>query len=131
MGGATNILESAVASTRLCFTLARAELVDRDALEALIERRFAKFTAEQVIQRLDASAIANAHMNTVEGFLEHPQLHARDRIHEVGSPNGPLMSFLPAITIPGMTPVMGDIPAVGEHTEAILAEFGLREKIRT
>jgi itaconate CoA-transferase len=103
----------------------------RDALEALIERRFAKFTAEQVIQRLDASAIANAHMNTVEGFLEHPQLHARDRIHEVGSPNGPLMSFLPAITIPGMTPVMGDIPAVGEHTEAILAEFGLREKIRT
>jgi hypothetical protein len=47
----------------------------------------------------------------------------------VGSPNGPLMSFLPAITIPGVDPVMGDIPAVGEHTDAILAELGLLEKI--
>jgi hypothetical protein len=45
----------------------------------------------------------------------------------MGSPNGPLMSFLPAITIPGVNPVMGDIPAVGEQTDAILAEFGLLE----
>ena len=101
---------------------------NRDALEALIERHFAKFSAEQVMQRLDDAAIANANMNTVEAFLEHPQLHARDRVHKVGSPNGPLMSFLPAITIPGVDPVMGDIPAVGEHTDAILAELGLLEK---
>jgi crotonobetainyl-CoA:carnitine CoA-transferase CaiB-like acyl-CoA transferase len=38
------------------------------------------------------------------------------------------MSFLPAITIPGLTPVMGDIPAVGAHTDAILAELGILEK---
>ena len=38
------------------------------------------------------------------------------------------MSFLPAITIPGTNPVMGDIPAIGRHTEAILAELGLLEK---
>jgi crotonobetainyl-CoA:carnitine CoA-transferase CaiB-like acyl-CoA transferase len=103
---------------------------NRDALEALIEQHFAKFSAEQVIQRLDEAAIANANMNTVESFLQHPQLHARDRVHRVGSPNGQLMSFLPAITIPGVDPVMGDIPAVGEHTDAILAELGLREKTR-
>ena len=41
------------------------------------------------------------------------------------------MSFLPAITIPGVDPVMGAIPAVGEHTDAILAELGLPEKSRT
>ena len=105
---------------------------DREvALEALIEQHFAKFPAAQVFQRLDDAAIANAAMNTVEAFLEHPQLHARDRVREVGSPNGPLMSFLPAITIPGINPVMGDIPAVGEHTDAILAELGLREKAGT
>jgi itaconate CoA-transferase len=84
-----------------------------------------------MLQRLDDAAIANANMNTVEAFLRHPQLHARDRVHKVGSPNGPLTSFLPAITIPGVTPVMGDIPAVGEHTDAILAEFGLLETTRT
>jgi crotonobetainyl-CoA:carnitine CoA-transferase CaiB-like acyl-CoA transferase len=101
---------------------------NRDALETLIERHFDDFTADQVLRRLDDAAIANASMNTVEAFLRHPQLHARHRVRQVGSPNGPLMSFLPAITIPGVEPVMGDIPAVGEHTDAILAELGLREK---
>jgi crotonobetainyl-CoA:carnitine CoA-transferase CaiB-like acyl-CoA transferase len=114
---------------RFCTNPQRME--HRDALEALIEQHFAKFSAEQVVQRLDDAAIANANMNTVEAFLEHPQLHARDRVHKVGSPNGPLMSFLPAITIPGVTPVMGDIPDVGEHTDAILAELGLLKKART
>jgi itaconate CoA-transferase len=104
---------------------------NRDALEALIEQHFANFTAEQVIQRLDDAAIANANMNTVEAFLKHPQLHERDRVRKIGSPNGPLTSFLPAITIPGTEPVMGDIPAVGAHTEAILAELGLKETIDT
>ena len=99
-----------------------------DELEALIEQKFEKYSAEQVLQRLDAAAIANANMNTVEAFLEHPQLHTRHRVQKVGSPNGPLTSFLPAITIPGVTPVMGDIPAVGEHTDAILGELGLRER---
>ena len=103
---------------------------NRDALEALIEQRFAKYSLDQVVQRLDNAAIANANMNTVETFLEHPQLHARDRVRKVGSPNGPLTSFLPAITIPGVTPVMGDIPAIGEHTDAILGELGLSRGIR-
>ena len=101
---------------------------NRDALEALIEKKFEEFSADQVLRRLDDAAIANAIMNTVEAFLGHPQLHARDRVQKVGSPNGPLMSFLPAITIPGVNAVMGDIPAVGEHTDAILAELGLLEK---
>jgi itaconate CoA-transferase len=101
---------------------------NRDVLEALIEQHFAKFPAEQIVLRLDKAAIANANLNTVEAFLRHPQLHARDRVRKVGSPNGPLISFLPAITIPGVTPVMGAIPAVGEHTDAILAELGLLEK---
>src|SRR5882672_7562737 len=121
------VLEDAalVRDARFCTNPQRMQ--NRDALEALIERHFAKFTAEEALQRLDDAAIANAHMNTVEAFLRHPQLHARDRVRKVGSPNGPLTSFLPAITIPGVTPVMGDIPAVGEHTEAILTELGLTE----
>jgi crotonobetainyl-CoA:carnitine CoA-transferase CaiB-like acyl-CoA transferase len=118
--------ERLAADPRFCTNPQRMQ--NRDILETLIEQKFEKLSAEQVLQRLDDAAIANANMNTVEAFLRHPQLHARDRVHKVGSPNGPLMSFLPAITIPGVSPVMGDIPAVGEHTDAILAEFGLLEK---
>ncbi len=108
---------------RFCTNPKRME--NRDVLEALIEQHFVSLTSEQVVQRLDEAAIANAHMNTVEAFLEHPQLHERGRVHKVGSPSGPVTSFLPALTIPGMTPVMGPVPAVGEHTDAILAELGL------
>jgi crotonobetainyl-CoA:carnitine CoA-transferase CaiB-like acyl-CoA transferase len=103
---------------------------NRDALQALIEQRFASLTSEQVLQRLDEAAIANANMNTVEAFLQHPQLRKRGRVQKVGSPKGALTSFLPAITIPGATPVMDPVPAVGEHTDAILAELGLLEAAR-
>ena len=38
---------------------------NRDTLETLIERHFSKFTAAEVMQRLDDASIANASMNTV------------------------------------------------------------------
>lgn len=101
---------------------------NRDELEAMIEQHFASMTSEQVLQRLDQAAVANAQLNDVEDFLKHPQLHARNRVRYVDSPNGPLMSFLPPVTMPGVSPAMGPIPAVGEHTEAILGELGLLRK---
>jgi crotonobetainyl-CoA:carnitine CoA-transferase CaiB-like acyl-CoA transferase len=125
------VLEDAALATDPRFCTNPQRMQNRDVLEALIERRFEKYSLDQVVERLDDAAIANANMNTVETFLEHPQLHARDRVRKVGSPNGPLTSFLPAITIPGITPVMGDIPTVGEHTDAILGELGLSEGRRT
>jgi itaconate CoA-transferase len=121
--------EALASDPRFCTNPQRMQ--HRDALEVVIEQHFAKFPAEQVLQRLDDAAIANANMNDVEAFLRHPQLHARNRVQKVGSPNGPLTSFLPAITIPGVAPVMGDIPAVGAHTDTILAELGLLETART
>jgi crotonobetainyl-CoA:carnitine CoA-transferase CaiB-like acyl-CoA transferase len=54
----------------------------------------------------------------------HPQLKARERWREVGSPVG----MLPAMLPPGTWndgPRMDPIPALGEHTDAILAELGL------
>jgi itaconate CoA-transferase len=108
---------------RFCTNPKRIE--NREALQTLIEQRFSALTSEQVLQRLDEAAIANAHMNTVETFLQHPQLRKRGRVQKVGSPKGALTSFLPAITIPGATPVMDSVPALGEHTDAILAELDL------
>lgn len=104
---------------------------NRDALEAMIETHFTNFSGEQVLQRLDDAAIANATMNDVQAFLQHPQLRARDRVRSVGSPSGPLTSFLPAITIPGVSPVMKEVPATGAHTDAILSELGLAMEARS
>ena len=78
-----------------------------------------------MVARLEAAQIANARLNTVQEFWDHPQLAARDRWREVDSPVGRLRALLPPVTMAGVEPVMGPIPEVGQHTEAILRELGV------
>jgi itaconate CoA-transferase len=99
-------------------TQRRAEVV------ALIEQVFATLPAARVVEKLDAADIANARINTPEEVWDHPQLKARDRWREVGSPAGPLPVLLPPVTMAGFEARLDPIPAVGEHTDAILADLG-------
>ena len=96
----------------------------REELRAIIVEAFAHLTAPPVVQRLEAAQIANARVNTMQEVWAHPQLQARGRWREVGSSAGPLPALLP----PGSwqeEPRMDPVPALGEHTDAILAELGL------
>lgn len=102
-----------------------------DELKAEIEKAFATMNIKQVMQRLEECGIANARLNDTAGFVAHEQLHTRNRTTEVDSPKGPVPSYLPAITIPGITPVMGAIPELGEHTDAILAELKFESSLPT
>jgi itaconate CoA-transferase len=98
-------------------------VAERDALRALIVDAFARLSAPQVLERLDIAKIANARVNTMHDVWEHPQLAARDRWREVGTPAGPVPALLP----PGswdVEPRMDPVPALGEHTDAVLAELG-------
>jgi itaconate CoA-transferase len=96
----------------------RAELV------ALIEQVFSTMTTEQVVAKLDAAGIANARINTPEEVWQHPQLKARGRWREVGSPVGPLPALLPPVTMPEFEARFDPIPMVGEHTDRILEGIG-------
>ena len=96
----------------------------RDALRALIEGVFASLTAEEVLRRLDAAQIANAHVNDMHELWAHPQLAARSRWTEVGSPAGAVPALLPPGLPSDVTPRMDAIPALGEHTAPILRELG-------
>jgi crotonobetainyl-CoA:carnitine CoA-transferase CaiB-like acyl-CoA transferase len=97
----------------------------REALGALIVEVFAVLSADQVVQRLDAAQIANAKVNTMHEFWQHPQLAARERWREVGSPAGPIPALLPpGRWDDGEGPRMDPVPALGEHTDALLAELG-------
>ncbi|MBS0338111.1 MAG: CoA transferase [Proteobacteria bacterium] len=96
----------------------------RAEMNALIEAAFAKMTAPQVVERLEAAGIANARLNSMEEFWDHPQLEARNRWREVDSPAGPLDAMMPPLNIAGMEPDIRAVPGVGQHTRAILAELG-------
>lgn len=97
---------------------------NRALLEEIINKVFAEFPASEAIQRLDEAQIAYARLNSVEEFLHHPQLQTRDRWTEIDSPVGPLHALIPPVQMEGAETVMGSIPALGEHTDAILQELG-------
>ncbi len=100
---------------------------NRPALHAEIEGVFSALSSEEVIEKLEEAGVANAWMRTVGDFLDHPQLAARDRWREFGSPIGPLRGLLPPATLAGAEPVMAPVPKVGEHNAALLDELGYGE----
>ena len=96
----------------------------REALCAIILETFSALSTAQVLERLDEAQIANARMNDMAGLWAHPQLQARQRWREVGAPAGPIPALLPPGRHSGFDYRMDPVPAVGEHTEAILASLG-------
>ena len=97
----------------------------REDLIAEIAEVFSAVSAEDVIDRLEASGIANARLRDLTELVEHEQLAARGRWREVDSPVGPIKALIPPATLDGDEPVMNPIPRPGQHTEQILAELGL------
>jgi crotonobetainyl-CoA:carnitine CoA-transferase CaiB-like acyl-CoA transferase len=106
------------------FRTGSARVAHRAELEREIAGIFAKLTGEELEARLSAGRIAHARRRELPEVLAHPQLTARGRLTEVGSPVGPLGASLPPITVAGRPPRMDPIPALGEHTDAVLAELG-------
>lgn len=90
-----------------------------------IEQVFAGSAATEVAARLEEVGIANALLRDLHSFAGHPQLAARERWRDYESPAGTLRALIPPATLEGATPVMGPVPTVGQHTDAVLAELGL------
>jgi itaconate CoA-transferase len=118
------VLEQPALANDERFTSNSERVENRDDLHQEIEAILEELSSQEAIGRLDDAKIANARMRTVRGFLDHPQLEARGRWREVGSPVGPLRALLPPAIMDGEEPVMAPIPEVGEHTDNILAELG-------
>jgi len=96
----------------------------REELQPLIVDCFAGLSSEQLIARLDAAQIANARINDMHDVWQHPQLAARRRWIQVQTPAGPIPALLPPGEVDAFTPRMDAVPALGEHSDAILGELG-------
>ena len=117
------VLQQPALATDPRFTANFKRVAERVALRQIIVDAFAKLTAAQVVERLEQAQIANAQVNTMAEVWAHPQLKARGRWTDVGSPQGTLPALLP----PGswdVGPRMDPVPGLGQHTDAILAELG-------
>ncbi|WP_055710944.1 CaiB/BaiF CoA transferase family protein [Streptomyces torulosus] len=103
-----------------------ARVAHRDRTDEAVAKALGVLDADEAVARLEAAGIACARLRDVHDLAEHPQLAARDRWQEVGSPVGPLRALLPPITLPGGDEArMGAVPALGEHTESLLRAVGM------
>ncbi len=96
----------------------------RQELRAIIIDAFSTLSAEQVIDRLDAAQIANARMNDMHDLWQHAQLKARERWVEIDTPAGKIPALLPPGVPDTYSARMDAVPALGEHTDAILGQLG-------
>ncbi len=100
--------------------------VNRAALLGEIESRLAGRTRAALLGELDAAGIAGAAYSEVADIARHPQLEPRDRWREVALPGGSsVRAALPPATFLDGEAAMGPVPALGQHTEAVLREIGL------
>nr|WP_145548588.1 CaiB/BaiF CoA-transferase family protein [Variovorax boronicumulans] len=119
------VLREAALATDPRFASNAQRNANRAALAARIGETFSTLSADQVLARLDEAQIANARMNDMAGLWAHPQLAARGRWQTIGSPAGEVPALLPPGRSNRWQARMDAVPAVGEHTEALLSEVGL------
>jgi itaconate CoA-transferase len=96
----------------------------RAQLHDTIAAAFAELPAAEILRRLVAAGIAHARINSIQEFLDHPQLQERDRWCTIDSPAGALRALRPPVLAGNAEPVMGAIPALGQHSQSILEELG-------
>ncbi|MCK9902449.1 formyl-CoA transferase [Parafrankia colletiae] len=107
------------------FATNQARVRNRARTDAVVADAVGRLRTAELEAGLDAAGIAYARVNAVADLLAHPQLAARGRWVEVGSPVGPVRQSRPVVEFPGEPARLDPVPAVGEHTERILGEVGL------
>jgi itaconate CoA-transferase len=96
----------------------------REQLRVIIIDVFAQLSSVDVITRLDAAQIANAHMNDMQDLWQHAQLKARERWVDIDTPTGKMPALLPPGVPNTYSARMDAVPALGQHTDAILISLG-------
>lgn len=118
------VLEDSALAADPRFSSNAARNANRQALREIIIEKLATMNVEAVAGRLDAAGIANARVNDMQDLWDHPQLHARNRWRDVATAAGPIPALLPPADSSAFEARMAAVPALGEHTDAILTELG-------
>lgn len=104
-------------------------VANRDLLEEMIQAATATMTADELAARLDAAGIAYGRVTDVESLWSHPVLAARNRWRQISTPGGVIGALLPPTMLSETEPVLGNVPALGAHSNAILQELGYSDDV--
>lgn len=93
---------------------------NRAQLDAEIRRTLASMSADEVREKLEAAQVAFAEVNGVKELSEHPHL----RRSTVSTAHGDAHIVAPPAIFRGEPRALGHVPSIGQHTQALRAEFG-------
>ena len=97
----------------------------RDQLYEIICDVFSRLPRQEVMARLERARIATSNLNDMHAIWAHPQLKARGRWTEVDTPSGSIPALLPPGLPDGCEARIDPVPALGQHTDALLHELGI------
>ncbi|WP_040518444.1 CaiB/BaiF CoA transferase family protein [Gordonia neofelifaecis] len=107
---------------RFATNMSRVE--NRAACDAAVADRTRLWTTAELDAKLADAGIPAAQIKQLGDVADHPQLAARDRWRTVGTPFAQVKALLPPATFGDVEASMGDVPALGAQTAALLAEAG-------
>ena len=98
----------------------------RDELDRELDETFAELTTEAALDALEEHDVPASHVRDMEELFDDPQIEARGMVAEVDHPTAGPMRFPASPMHFSRTPttVRRHPPGVGEHTEALLREYG-------
>jgi itaconate CoA-transferase len=97
----------------------------RNECDVVVTDRTRAFFTDELTQRLAEAGIPAAQVNQLDDVVHHRQLQARDRWRQIGTEHGAVRALLPPATFGDVEAPMGDVPALGQHTHALLIESGM------
>ncbi len=98
---------------------------NRHACDAALAAQTERWSTDELADRLAAAGVPAAQVKDLAAVVDHPQLTARERWRTIGTEHAQVQALLPPITFEDAEAPMGDVPALGEHTAALLVESGL------
>jgi len=120
----TKVLERPDVQTDPRFATQHARRENRVTLTALIEDYFGTMTSLEVVKKLDDNGIANGRLNEAKDVWDHVQFSSRGKWREINTEAGPVRALLPPFEFTDQEAVVGDVPALGQHTNEVLVELG-------
>jgi crotonobetainyl-CoA:carnitine CoA-transferase CaiB-like acyl-CoA transferase len=95
----------------------------REELDEIIAAWAATKTFAEASAAAESATIGWARLNTPLDVLDHPQLSERERWVDTDSPGGEFPSLRPPANCADWDWTAGSVPALGEHTDEVLAEL--------